>query len=80
MTPKQYRIEAKWDADAKVWTATSDDVPGLVVEAQTLDALVEETKLVVPDLLELNCGLRGPLDVSLVVTVRREERIIIPAA
>jgi hypothetical protein len=34
----------------------------------------------VPDLLELNYGLHGPMDVSLVVTVRREERIVIPAA
>jgi hypothetical protein len=77
---QQYRIQADWDPEAKVWTATSADVPGLVVEADTLDALVDEAKLLIPDLLELNCGLRGPMDVSLVVTVRREERIVIPAA
>ncbi len=77
---QQYRIQADWDPEAKVWTATSEDVPGLVVEAETLDALVDEAKLLVPELLELNRGLRGPMDVSIVVTVRREERIVIPAA
>jgi len=76
----QYRIQADWDPEAKVWTATSENVPGLVVEAETVDALVDEAKLLVPDLLELNCGLRGPMDVSLVVTGRREERVVIPAA
>ena len=77
---KQYRIQADWDAETRVWTATSEDVPGLVIEAETLDALVDEAKLLVPDLLELNCGLRGPMDVSLVMTVHREECIVIPAA
>jgi hypothetical protein len=46
-------------------------VPGLVVEAETLEALVEEAKSVVPDLLELNCDLRGPMEVSLVLTSDR---------
>jgi hypothetical protein len=30
-------IFADWDAEAGVWTATSDDVPGLAIEAETLD-------------------------------------------
>ncbi len=77
---KQYRVQADWDAEAQVWTATSEDVPGLVVEAESLDALVDEAKALAPELLELNCGVRGPTEVSLVVTVRREERIVIPAA
>ncbi len=76
---KQYTVRADWDAEAKVWMATSEDVPGLTVEAETLDALVEEVKHVVPELLELNCGLHGPADISLVVTSRREERVAIPA-
>lgn len=66
---KQYRVRADWDAEAQVWTAASEDVPGLVVEAESLDALVDEAKALAPELLELNCGLRGPTEVSLVVTV-----------
>jgi hypothetical protein len=46
-------IDTHWDADAQVWLATSADVPGLVVEAPTWPAMVEEVRLVLPDLLEL---------------------------
>ncbi len=77
---KEFHMDASWDPEAQTWTGTSPDVPGLVVESDTLEALVEEAKSVVPDLLELNCGIKGPADVSLVVSVRREERLIIPAA
>lgn len=77
---KEYHMDATWDPDAQVWTATSPDVPGLVVESDTLEDLVKEAKAIVPDLLELNCGVKGPADISLVVSVRREEHLIIPAA
>jgi hypothetical protein len=47
-------IDARWDGDAHVWMATRTDVPGLVVEADTWSAMVEEVKLVLPELLELS--------------------------
>jgi hypothetical protein len=47
-------IDARWDAEASVWIATSNDVPGLVVEADTLPVMMEEVRLVLPDLLELS--------------------------
>jgi Domain of unknown function (DUF1902) len=47
-------IDARWDAEASVWIATSNDVPGLVVEADTWPAMIEEVRLVLPDLLELS--------------------------
>ena len=75
-----YNVHCAWDAEANVWIATSEDVPGLVAEADTLEKLTEEVKLLVPDLLELNCGIRGPVEVSLLVTSRREERVSVPAA
>jgi hypothetical protein len=37
-----------------VWIATSEDVPGLVVEADSWTAMIEEMRLVLPDLIELN--------------------------
>ena len=80
MAERVYTVHCTWDAEASVWIATSDDVPGLVAEADTMEKLTEEVKLVVPDLLELNCGIRGPAEVSLVVTSRREERVRVPAA
>ena len=47
-------IQARWDGEANVWIATSNDVPGLVVEADTWPAMINEIQLVVPDLLELS--------------------------
>ena len=47
-------IDARWDAEASVWIATSNEVPGLVVEADTWPAMIEEVRLVLPDLLELS--------------------------
>jgi hypothetical protein len=32
---KEISIAARWDDEARVWIATSDDVRGLVVEADT---------------------------------------------
>jgi hypothetical protein len=45
-------VTAKWDAEAKVWVATSDDIAGLVTEAPTLDALVERLTAVASELLD----------------------------
>ena len=49
-----YFIHAEWDAEAAVWVATSNDVPGLVTEAETLEALAAKLRVMVPELLALN--------------------------
>lgn len=36
-----FDIHAAWDAEAGVWIATSEDVLGLCVQAETFDELVE---------------------------------------
>lgn len=51
---KTYEITAKCDPEAKVWVATSDDVPGLVAEAETYEALLKKLEVMVPELLEAN--------------------------
>ena len=53
-----YRINMLWDDEADVWVATSDDVPGLVLESGSLDALIERVKTAVPELIDLNLGLK----------------------
>ncbi|MBC8013456.1 MAG: DUF1902 domain-containing protein [Methyloceanibacter sp.] len=47
-------IDARFDPEAGVWLATSADLPGLVVEADTWPAMIDEVRLVIPDLLELS--------------------------
>lgn len=49
-----YRINFQWDDEAAVWIATSQDVPGLVLESGSFDALLERVKYAVPELIDLN--------------------------
>ena len=48
---KQITVSAEWDPEAKVWVATSDDVPGLITEAETVEALAEKLSVMIPELL-----------------------------
>jgi hypothetical protein len=50
----RYRINLLWDSEADVWVATSQDVPGLVLESGSFDALLERVKYAIPELIELN--------------------------
>lgn len=51
---REIKIKAMWDAEAEVWIAVSDDVPGLVTEAETSDRLVRKLRILIPELLEAN--------------------------
>jgi predicted RNase H-like HicB family nuclease len=48
------RVDAEWDSEAGVWVAESEDVSGLVAEAETLEALTEKLRALIPELIELN--------------------------
>ena len=48
------KVNFLWDQDAEVWVATSDEVPGLVLESGSFDALIERVKFAIPELLILN--------------------------
>lgn len=54
MGEKKCSIKITWDSDSSVWIATSEDVPGLVLESGSFDALLERVRFAVPELLELN--------------------------
>lgn len=70
-----YVVKFTWDNEAGVWIATSDDIPGLVLESGSFDALLERTRFAVPELLELNADNNAPL--SLTFKSERHERIVL---
>lgn len=70
-----YVVKFTWDNEAGVWIATSDDIPGLVLESGSFDALLERTRFAVPELLELNSDNDAPL--SLTFKSERHERIVL---
>ncbi len=68
---KPYFVRAEWDAEAEVWVATSDDVPGLVTEAETIEALDAKLKIMVPELLEANGCMPADGEISVELLARR---------
>ena len=54
-----YQVVARWDGDADVWVAESDDVPGLVAEAGSPNALTGKLRVLIPELLQLNGAVEG---------------------
>jgi predicted RNase H-like HicB family nuclease len=49
-----YHVTAEWDAEGRVWIASSEEVPGLATGADTFQTLVEKLKVAVPELLAEN--------------------------
>lgn len=71
----EYIVHFTWDEEAGVWIATSDDIPGLVLESGSFDALLERTRFTVPELLSLNSRESKPL--SLTFISERHERMVL---
>ena len=63
-------VQATYDPEAGVWWAESEDLPGLVSEAPTLDALIERVMAVAGELLAANGT--APAGVSLQFNVTRQ--------
>ncbi len=69
-----YVITFTWDDEAEVWIATSEDIPGLVLESGSFDALLERTRFAIPELLKLNSLEAKPF--SLTFKSERHERMV----
>ena len=67
-----YEIRAQWDSEAGVWVAGSEDVPGLVAEADSPNVLIDKLRTLIPELLELN-GAIGDRTASFHVLYQHED-------
>ena len=68
-----YTVNLIWDTDAGVWIATSEDIPGLVLESESYDSLLERTLQAAPELLSLNNADSKPATLNFLS--KRQERI-----
>ena len=50
----EYTIRMSWDEEAQVWIATSEEIPGLVLESGSYDALIERVRQAAPEIIALN--------------------------
>ena len=73
MSMREFVVIAKWDNEARVWVATSEDIPGLATEADTFERLVERVTAVAPELLALNHTALGAGDELKFQAERREQ-------
>jgi len=55
-----------WDDESCRWHCESDDIPGLLLESNSCDALIERVRLAAPEMLELNCNYTGSIQLSFV--------------
>lgn len=69
----EYTVIFSWDDEASVWIATSEDIPGLVLESGSFDALVERVRFAAPELIKLN-GQKSA-GAMLTFTSKRQERL-----
>jgi hypothetical protein len=44
-------VRASWDAEARVWVAESADLPGLIVEADSSEQLLDKLDDLIPELI-----------------------------
>lgn len=72
-------VRATWDSEAKVWTAESPDLPGLVTEASSLDDLDEKLPNLIRDLLDTDDTDEG-FDVPVEVIASFSKRVRIGQA
>jgi hypothetical protein len=70
-----YYVKALWDPEASVWTSESD-IPGLVIEANTLTEFETLIWQLAPEMLAENEGVTtGRVEVEFSAATRREVAI-----
>lgn len=78
MASQTFRVTAEWDADAEVWVATSESVPGLIIEGVTKDEVVEKLRLVIPSLA--SAGVDREDKIEIFFRAKSTESMTVPLA
>jgi hypothetical protein len=66
-----YEIHVEWDAEAEVWYIEDSNVPGLVGETPTLEAMLSLLQVRVPEMLAENgCPADDDIPLRLLTTTR----------
>ncbi len=70
------QIKATWDPEVRVWVAESDDVPGLITEADTMEQLVNKLHILIPELLQENGVDTRAREISFDLLSERKETVL----
>ena len=74
--PVIFTVSTIWDAEAKVWSGSCDEIPA-AADASTLDELLDKITHMALDVVPLNHPDLGPGDIFIQITALREA---VPAA
>jgi len=58
------KVKLVWDSESYRWYTDTDEPLCLNLESGSFDALVERVRMAAPEMLELNCGYRGPVQIT----------------
>jgi hypothetical protein len=73
---RTYYVKALWDADARLWYSQSD-IPGLVLESETLAEFEEAMTTLGPELLAENENIHNqPVSIQFLVSETRAFEVI----
>jgi predicted RNase H-like HicB family nuclease len=67
-----YHVKAIWDNEAEVWVAESEDIPGLITEAETQAELEYKLRIMVPELLIENGVIDGVKQPEIPIMIHEE--------
>jgi len=59
-----HAVHAQWDAASRTWWTDGEDLPGLTLQADSFEELVELDLDLAPELLHDNVGIRAGRRVS----------------
>jgi hypothetical protein len=64
-------VHALWDEEAGVWSAESENLPGLVTEADSYQLLMQKLQVMVPELLSYSPDLSQQLGPEIHLVLER---------
>ena len=72
-------VKAAFDTEAGVWYVKSSDLPGLNVEAPSVEAFTRQVELAASDLIEASGSAHGRFDVPIEIIAHASGRARGPA-
>jgi len=57
-------VKLIWSSESGSWYTESEDIPGLLLGSNSCDGLIERVRVAAPEMLELNCNYKGPIELS----------------
>ena len=71
-----YTVHARWDPASRTWWTDGEDLPGLTVQADSFEELVDLVLDLAPELLHDNAGIPSGQRVGVTIVAERQTTCI----